>query len=166
MSASLFSFLGGVTGGYNAMKAAEADLAAKKELKADEIKQRMKLSALTLRLEQQFKGFEYKIELLNQELTYQGTEPGRRKVIREQIAAVIEQQRQLQQSLVSGDPDVTGGAVTPSNDDYVSGVTAVAPKAVGGVSSEVDDNDFLTDISGRPIPRDATTLINPDGTNK
>ena len=164
MSASLFSFLGGVTGGYNAMKAAEADLAAKKELKADEIKQRMKLSAYTLRLEQQFKGFEYKIELLNEQLTAASTAPGLRPAIRDEIRKVMEEQRQLQQSLVSGDPDVTGGADALSDDYYFGTLGGDSKAATTSVVSNNDD--FVTDISGVPVPRDATTLINPDGTTK
>ena len=38
---ALFSFLGGMASGYNAKKAAEADLAAKKEIKAQEAAARM-----------------------------------------------------------------------------------------------------------------------------
>ncbi len=43
---ALFSFLGGVASGHNAIKAAEADLAAKEKLAADKASARMDLAAV------------------------------------------------------------------------------------------------------------------------
>ena len=43
---ALFSFLGGMASGYNAKKAAEADLAAQQELEADKASARMDLAAV------------------------------------------------------------------------------------------------------------------------
>ena len=165
MSASLFSFLGGVTGGYNAMKAAEADLAAKKELKADEIQQRIKLSAYTLQLEEQFKAFEYRLGLLTAESKLFGLASGRKREILDEQRAIVEEQRQLRESLNS---DVTGGSEV--DDDSFSDAGGVAPKAatVEPLPELDPDGLYRTDSSGNKVspPRGVATAINPDGTTK
>ena len=161
MSASLFSFLGGVTGGYNARKAAEATIASKKELSADEIQQRIKLASYSLQLKEQFKAFEYRLGLLTAESKLFGLASGRKREILDEQRAIVEEQRQLRESLNS---DVTGGAGTLSDDDYFGTLGGDSKAATTSVVSNNDD--FLTTISGVPVPRDATTPINPDGTTK
>ena len=165
MSASLFSFLGGVTSGFNARKAAEATIAAKKELSADEIQQRIKLSAYTLQLKEQFKAFEYRLGLLTAESKLPGLELGRRKEILDEQRAIVEEQRQLRESLNS---DVTGGSEV--DDDSFSDAGGVAPKAatVEPLPELDPDGLYRTDSSGNkvPPPRGVATAINLDGTTQ
>ena len=163
MSASLFSFLGGVTGGYNARKAAEATIAAKKELSADEIQQRIKLASYSLQLKEQFKAFEYRLGLLTAESKLFGLASGRKREILDEQRAIVEEQRQLRESL---NFDATGGSEV--DDDSFSDAGGVAPKAATVEPLLDPDGLYRTDSSGNKVspPRGVATAINLDGTTQ
>ena len=65
---ALFSFLGGMASGYNAKKAAEADLAATKELEADKASARMDLANYELGEKRKTAALEKYLEGINDQL--------------------------------------------------------------------------------------------------
>ena len=65
---ALFSFLGGMASGYNAKKAAEADLAAKKELAADKASARMDSATYELGEKRKTEGLVASIDAIGEAL--------------------------------------------------------------------------------------------------
>jgi len=136
---ALFSFLGGVASGYNAKKAAEADLAAKKEIKAQEAAARMDVAKYELGERRKTAALEKYLEGINEQLG-----PGS-FINSEQRMELQREQKRVMAALGYSSEDMSRvGAATgnaslsereegnPSSKDLVGEVTSVAPVPPSG----------------------------------
>lgn len=80
---ALFSFLGGMASGYNAKKAAEADLAAKKEIKAQEAAARMEVAKYELGERRKTEGLVASIKAIGEALTGYLSDAARKELMDE-----------------------------------------------------------------------------------
>ena len=136
---ALFSFLGGMASGYNAKKAAEADLAAKKELAAEKASARMDLANYELGERRKTAALEKYLEGINDQLG-----PGS-FIKSEQRMELQREQKRVMAALGYSSEDMSRvGAATgnaslsereednPSSKDLVGEVTSVAPVPTSG----------------------------------
>lgn len=135
---ALFSFLGGMASGYNAKKAAEADLAAKKELKAQEAAARMDVAKYELVERRKTAALEKYLEGINDQLgpgSYISPEQ-RMQLQREQkrvMAALGYSSEDISRvGAATDNPPLSEREGTPSPKDLVGEVTSVGPVPPSG----------------------------------
>ena len=139
---ALFSFLGGMASGYNAKKAAEADLAAKKELAAEKASARMDLANYELGERRKTAALEKYLEGINDQLG-----PGS-FIKSEQRMELQREQKRVMAALGYSSEDMSRvGAATGnappsqskgdkrSSESLVGEVTEVAPVSKNGLPS-------------------------------
>lgn len=135
---ALFSFLGGMASGYNAKKAAEADLAAKKEIKAQEAAARMDVAKYELGERRKTAALEKYLEGINEQLGPGSfiKEEQRMELQREQkrvMAALGYSSEDMRRVVAATDnPPLSEREGNPSSKDLVGEVTKVAPVPASG----------------------------------
>lgn len=124
---ALFSFLGGMASGYNAKKAAEADLAATKELEADKASARMDLANYELGENRKTEGLVASIKAIGEALTGYLSDAARKELMDEL------RNKYVQLGITPSDADtavrqtVEGSQSTPDTTTTVGEVVAKAP---------------------------------------
>tara|TARA_R110002124_G_scaffold115334_2_gene271132 strand:- start:12 stop:464 length:453 start_codon:yes stop_codon:yes gene_type:complete len=136
---ALFSFLGGMASGYNAKKAAEADLAAKKEIKAQEAAARMDVAKYELGERRKTAALEKYLEGINEQLgpgSFINSEQ-RMELQREQkrvMAALGYSSEDISRvGAATGNPPLSqSGGDKRSSENLVGDVTSVDPVPTSG----------------------------------
>lgn len=128
---ALFSFLGGIASGYNAKKAAEADLAAKEKLKAKEAAARMNLATYELVERRRTAALEKYLEGINDQLG-----PGS-YISSEQRMQLQREQKRVMAALGYSSEDISRvGAATDNPPPSQSAPETTKSTTVGEVVSE------------------------------